>query len=552
MSGPIALTRRLSQSSSSAAAATIQYATREATKSGAPASVLSIPSTVRHGPTSLRTPLTPDDHETAAAAVRQVGCTRRVFLLRPHMTSAELSGLAYRISTMGKNEGINSVLIATSDDDDASSLALPTSVVDTERKNIPPVDIGLKTGYGRIFHVSGGYDPRELYSSGMTGKPEELSSLLDGLRSLATATRGAIERSDENGDVVTARFRVPVITMPHGMINDGGYALCMGSYVLATRDTCFRTLNPYRGLAFDPIGLSYILPRLGDDFQQPSKHFPVGMLLALTSYEAEAHDMVETGLATHYVEAPSKLGTIERGLAEMIPWNQQGLATPPPRQFGQLDGILAAQSKDYDPRKDVNAHLRNKAVANLMDAASVYDAAGQEIGEASEELEMVYLGAGGVDDPSLNLGDDRGERFLGERHSDLVNIAATFDGIFKADNVADIMEGLREVSSAEPQDIEEKECSDVAATLLEDMESQSPLALCAVHSLMTKGSRKRRGESLESCMEREKIVQMNLLRGEDFRRWAESGADEGQFKDWKHKSVQDVTKDEVEALFVEA
>jgi hypothetical protein len=114
------------------------------------------------------------------------------------------------------------------------------------------------------------------------------------------------------------------------------------------------------------------------------------------------------------------------------------------------------------------------------------------------------------------------------------------------------MEGLREVSSAEPQDIEEKECSDVAATLLKDMESQSPLALCAVHSLMTKGSRKRRGESLESCMEREKIVQMNLLRGEDFRRWAESGADEGQFKDWKHKSVQDVTKDEVEALFVQA
>mmetsp|Transcript_34235 Transcript_34235/g.69038 ORF Transcript_34235/g.69038 Transcript_34235/m.69038 type:complete len:542 (+) Transcript_34235:165-1790(+) len=537
MPGPIALSRRLS---SSAAAATIQYAAKEATKAGAPASALSIPATVRYGPTSLRTPQTPADHETAGAVIRQVGCSRRVFLLRPHLTSQELSGLAYRIAVMGKNEGINSVLIATNDDDDAANLAFPTSTVDSERKHIPPVDIGEKTGYGRIFHVAGGYDARAVYSSGMHERPEELSSLLDGVRDLALATRGEVGRSDDDKDV-TERFRVPVITMPHGMVNDGGYALCMGSYVLATRDTCYRTLNPYRGLAFDPVGLSYVLPRLGDDFNQPARKYPVGMVLALTSYEADAHDMIETGLATHYVEAQSKLGAIENSLAEIVPWNQQGLLTPPPRQYGQFEGIKAAQAKDFDPEDDINNRLRNVAVANLLHSVSVYDAAGQE--EASPALEQKLLPR---DDPSLIL---ERERFFEERGSVLVSVGATFDDIFKSKDVSDIIEGLREVASAEPQDKEEKECCEIAATLLEDMQSQSPLALRAVHRLMELGGKDRRSQSLESCIEREKIVQMNLLRGEDFKRWAESGAEEGEFTDWKHKTVKDVTNDEVEALF---
>ena len=445
---------------------------------------------------------------------------------------------------MGKNEGINSVLIATNDDDDAANLAFPTSGVDSERRHIPPIDIGEKTGYGRIFHVAGGYDPREVYRSGMHQRPEELSSLLDGVRDLAVAARGAIERSDDGTDV-TARFRVPVITMPHGMVNDGGYALCMGSYVLATRDTCYRTLNPYRGLAFDPIGLSYVLPRLGDDFHQPAREYPVGMVLALTSYEADAHDMLETGLATHYVEAQSKLGAIENALSEIVPWNQQGLLQPPPRQYGQFEGVKAAEAKDFDPNEDINRRLRNVAVANLMHAVSVYDAAGQE--EAGPEFEDKFLPK---DDPSLNLGGQR-ELFFEDRSSVLVNISATFDDIFKSKDVGDIMEGLREVASGDPQDEEEKECCETAAGLLKDMESQSPLALRAVHRLMEMGGRENRSTSLESCIEREKVVQMNLLRGEDFKRWAESGAEEGEFADWKHKTVNEVTNDEVQALFQE-
>lgn len=49
-------------------------------------------------------------------------------------------------------------------------------------------------------------------------------------------------------------------------------------------------------------------------------------------------------------------------------------------------------------------------------------------------------------------------------------------------------------------------------------------------------------------MQREKKVQMKLLKKEDFNNWAQSGVKEGEFKNWKHKSVKDVTKDEIEEL----
>ena len=540
MAGPISATRRLS---SRAATATAAFAKREATKAGAPASVLSIPATVRHGPTRLRTPMTPDGQETAGAAIRQVGCTRRVFLLRPHLTIEEIGGLAYRISTLGKNEAINSVLIATSEDDDAASLAFPTSGVDVERTSVPIIDMGEKTGYGRIFHVAGGYDARAVQKA--DAGPGDLSVLLDGIRDLALASRGTIEYADDRGSEVSARFRVPVLTMPHGLVNDGGYALCMGSYVLATRDTCYRTLNPYRGLAFDPIGMSYVLNHLGEEFDQPSASYPCGMIMALTSYEADASDLMETGLATHFVEAPSKLGTLERSLAELPPWNQQGLRKPDPRLHGPVDS-QAEHGPSYVPKDDVNNHLRNLSVANLVQSVAVYDAAGRTE-EATPAFEKEAYGE--YDDPSLHLGGGREDAFYEDRSSGLVDAAATFDRIFRAGDVADMVEGLREVISnqGESSDVEERECAELAVSLLEDMEAQSPLALKAVHRLLTEGGG--RGESFESCMEREKTVQMNLLQGEDFKRWAKSGKCEGDFGNWMHKSIKDVTNDEVEALF---
>ena len=50
-------------------------------------------------------------------------------------------------------------------------------------------------------------------------------------------------------------------------------------------------------------------------------------------------------------------------------------------------------------------------------------------------------------------------------------------------------------------------------------------------------------------MEREKALQLKMFEMDDFKNWAKSGVDVGQFKDWKHKSVHEVTTDEVMELF---
>ena len=39
-----------------------------------------------------------------------------------------------------------------------------------------------------------------------------------------------------------SRSKVPIISLPHGLVTDGGYALLLGSYVLATHSTLYRIL----------------------------------------------------------------------------------------------------------------------------------------------------------------------------------------------------------------------------------------------------------------------------------------------------------------------
>ncbi|KAL7537563.1 hypothetical protein ACHAWF_007648 [Thalassiosira exigua] len=76
--------------------------------------------------------------------------------------------------------------------------------------------------------------------------------------------------------------------------------------------TAFRVVNPLRGLALDLVGLSYFLPRVGHELDQPCKNhsWVVACILALTGYVANAEDMVATGLATHYVRSPHDLNIL--------------------------------------------------------------------------------------------------------------------------------------------------------------------------------------------------------------------------------------------------
>jgi len=457
----------------------------------------------------------------SGAAIRDVGCSRRVFLLKPHLTSVELDGLAYRIKVLSRNKALNSIFIATSEDDDAETDALPTSILELEPKDEFLIDTGdfMKRPYNSIFHVSGGYDPKLVYETGMHEDPASLQELLNGVMDLAKAIHGKPR--------VT---QIPVVTMPHGLVNDAGYAFCMGSYVLATPDTSFSLLNPSRGLSFDPLGFSFFLPRLGWEFNQTSAEYPgCGMILALTGMEANASDMIETGLATHYIDSVSTLGMLERSLGELPPWDHHTVQRKPPRYYGQPES-----------KEDINASVRNVPLANLLYSFSAYTITSVDI------FSKPNNGFTPNEDPSLELDPVPLYR---SRSSDIVNYGATFDPIFQEEkSVEGILERFRQVATRETMDEEEQAATEVAKDIVKRMEKLSPMALSVIYRLMQMGSQT--GETLEGCMEREAKVQAKLFAYDDFGQWAKhtTSGNESTFTDWKHSSLAAVSSDEVDEI----
>ena len=193
--------------------------------------------------------------------------------------------------------------------------------------------------------------------------------------------------------------------------------------------------------------------------------------------------------------------------------------------------------------QDGNAQYRNVAVANLIHSVADFDAAGQDYTSGREEKMFLV-----DEDHSLVLegGDDRGD-YLEERESMLFSIAATFEDVFrKEESLEGIMESLKGIAHSSTDD-NDAEVIKIAKELLDGMEAQSPLALHANQKLLTMG--KGNKQSLETCMEREKNVLLKLFEKEDYKNWVNSGLEAGEFKDWKHKSVKEVTPDEVKELF---
>ncbi len=450
-----------------------------------------------------------------------------------------MDGLAHRVQILAKNQSLNCILLSNNlqaNSDDEVDYTLPSSALDELGSMDPLVDEMSPLKMGEVWNVAAGYDARALANA----PPSEKSYVLDAMMKLALSVKGAKTGTGGAGDNPKKQYlsKVPFISVPHGSISDGGYALAMGSYVLATPDSRFQIANPLRGLSLDPIGLSFILPRLGWEYQQPSAKYshPLGSILALTGYVANGNDMVETGLATHFIDSAQVVGSLERSLSQMPSYDCQVLKKSPVRQYGYTES--------ENNSRDVNAQYRNAVVANLIHSTSSYDATGLDY--ASAEAQAAFFED---EDPSLVLESER-NNFIVDRESVLLSVAATFEDVFKKENsIEGIVERMRELSSIKATNEEETEFVDLAKDLLDGMEAQSPLALHAVHKLMSIG--KNNKETLEKCMERERGVQLKLFEHEDYKNWASSGVNEGEFKGWKHKSVSEVTSDEVEELFAD-
>lgn len=470
------------------------------------------------------------DTNNTPAFIREVGCTRRVFLLEPYMTTAELEGFAYRIKVLTKNDSINSVLIATDNTDDKKTGALPSSLIDRDysflRDDTIPEPLGPAPG--KSFHVAGGYDPLQVYRDGKHKDNEFVSNLLRQVRNLASAVMGDSQKT-----------KIPTIFVPHGMVTDAGCAFLMASYVLTTRQSCMRILNPSRGLSFDPVGFSYTLPRLGTEFDQAAAQFPgsCGIILGLMGYEANCDDMMETGLGTNAMETPSALGLLEQTLSQLKPWRQQALIKEPIRLYGEPTPII-----------DHNAQFRNVQVADTIHCMTAYRADGSEIwsnnpSSSANDFRELY-------DPSIDVADPI--PFFASRTSELVDYGATFHDIFSRNlELPKLYDALKDIAnrptaSNAPNRVQ-REVKEIAADFVQRLDRQSPLAVSVAFRLLRLGANDK--ESLRTCSARELNAQINMYASDDFQTWAEHALKHGPNTPfagkWKHEHLSQVTHDEV-------
>jgi enoyl-CoA hydratase/carnithine racemase len=483
--------------------------------------------------------------------IQPMGNSRRVFVLDPFLDATDMEGLAYRVHSLSKNEGINSILIASTDDDedeDGNDNLLPRYVTNKRNVNIDGIAFDIDPVMDHTWYVAGGYDPIDV-AIHKSSSEDYIDYLLDSLQKLALAVQG---NGTTTGPAIGAggagAAKIPIVTLPHGAVTDGGYALCMGPYMLATPETSLTIKNPSKGLSFDPIGYSYILPRLGWDHQQTSSHYPgCGMILALSGYEANSYDMVQTGLATHLVSDMGVLPILEEELATMLPWNQQSLTKPPRRFYGDHDTI----------RKDYNADkIRNKQLAYMID--QITDLSADPSNEFPFDYTTLYEGH----DASLDT--DNVPWDSGFFSSPLVDMAIELDHVFRNESsLAGLIDQLKEIAAAggdngtganHDHDKTIMSTSSLAKDLVQRMEAQSPLALRVVHQLMKMGSRHL--ATMELCMDREAKAQRKLMRRPDFINWAThvqtyGSGDESKcppFTGWQHKDVQSVLPEEVDEI----
>jgi len=474
-----------------------------------------------------------------SVAIRDMGCGRRLFLLDSHLSGDTMEGLAYRLNLLKTNAQLSSLLLATDGTDDSdTALRLlherhaETSVDYDYRSPQGATDDEVPPQPGQTFYVCGGYDPLTQLDT-----PEMAGATLQHLHGLSAAIRGGTES------------KIPLITVPHGALTDGGAALLLSSYVLATHETSFRILNPRRGLSLDPTGLSYWLTRVGQEFDQPSQHYAAGvaLILALTGYTANAHDLVETGLATHYLGSPANVPILEENLMEVPAWKYQEILRPNKQYDGH--GQPGGGHQQRRQRRDINASFRNVQVANLIMDITEYSADGIDIMSVPDSVTQDPIYYDGFLDPSLDAEfDNDGLATEPEwRTSHLVNYAATFGPLLaQSPNIVHVYGEMKELANNAKRVKVEPEDQALAQLFCRGIEAASPLATVVTDQLLRRGN-PRPSETLESCLQRELMVQTKMAAlSPDFQTWRENG---GQApKRWCYPDVASVPRDQVEEM----
>ena len=419
--------------------------------------------------------------------VREILSTRRVFLPTGASASIEqLSDLALRLEAIGHNRQVSAVLIAphynNDDVDDVdnenenNSVNLPLIATSRLIRNVTKVveDDVLDSKNSLFFN---GYNLAD--DNSFMEKVQALQNLVRIVHSMSPA---------------------PAVCVPHGKVCDGGYAVCIGRYTLATERSSFQVLHPTRGLTLDG-GLSFVLPRLAFGLSiNKGNDLPVDKVLALTGYEANCYDMVASGLASHFMNW-GKAVMLEHELSEMNPFADRT----------EVDIVLDEMMDSYS-----------------SGSTHKHDMFGEEL--PYWEIKNTENGKTLRTVPPFRMGEDHGSR--------LMDVAFAFRDAFNEKSIVGVVERLKEIEGQESDD----ETVRYAKTFVKNIEARSPLALHATFRLLNEG---RKPQKLVDCLHREEKAQLRLSKVQDFESWNKGN------KNWKHSSLSDVTEDEVDALFQE-
>lgn len=235
---------------------------------------------------------------------------RRVMVQRSYLTADECHGLADRLRVLGTNGAISSVFISRGTGKLSAVHAIDPQ--ERERRMLDPINPH------KIQDDLKGIDYAKL-----SPNKDDQHFALTGLQALTKACY--------------TMKKAPVVTLFDGQVENGGFGMAMGRYVMVTDQTRFQINTAQRGLSLDPIGYSFVLNRLGKDYRKLScSTMAMANAVALCGMQLNGSDMLAAGLATHYAtEGQSLHSLLEYNLAHAKTHEAQRQWSDDRANFGQ-------------------------------------------------------------------------------------------------------------------------------------------------------------------------------------------------------------------------
>mmetsp|Transcript_38532 Transcript_38532/g.49119 ORF Transcript_38532/g.49119 Transcript_38532/m.49119 type:complete len:400 (+) Transcript_38532:94-1293(+) len=146
-----------------------------------------------------------------------------------------------------------------------------------------------------------------------------------------------------------------IISLMNGTVLGGGYALGQGQFRVVTENTLFHIPEIFYGQALDG-GLSYTLSRATTSEQ-------LGLFVGLSGLPLDGVDMIDAGLATHFIHA-DVVEIVDETLADIT---EQTYGTDP--IWNHMD-VIRLDTNDEDVRKEIRGETEEPSTMSIFNELS--------------------------------------------------------------------------------------------------------------------------------------------------------------------------------------